>query len=78
MEGVASTALIDNGSISGHFIHLPHSICYGIHGTGKKLLNFSQQYAFFPYLELTCYSICRCWKRWFVKGNAVGVRITAW
>ncbi|XP_027771057.1 uncharacterized protein LOC107012649 isoform X2 [Solanum pennellii] len=33
MEGVASVALIDNGSISGHFIHLPHSICYGIHGT---------------------------------------------
>lgn len=33
MEGVASIALIDNGSISGHFIHLPHSICYGIHGT---------------------------------------------
>ncbi|XP_060188726.1 uncharacterized protein LOC132617684 isoform X1 [Lycium barbarum] len=33
MEGVASIALIENGSISGHFIHLPHSICYGIHGT---------------------------------------------
>lgn len=38
MEGVASVALMDNGCISGHFIHLPHSICYGIHGTGKKLL----------------------------------------
>ncbi|TMW92206.1 hypothetical protein EJD97_013355, partial [Solanum chilense] len=36
--GVASVALMDNGCISGHFIHLPHSICYGIHGTGKKLL----------------------------------------
>ncbi|KAM3394690.1 putative protein isoform X1 [Capsicum galapagoense] len=33
MEGVASIALIENGSISGHFIHLLHSICYGIHGT---------------------------------------------
>ncbi|XP_009629911.1 uncharacterized protein [Nicotiana tomentosiformis] len=33
MEGVASIALLENGSISGHFIHLPHSICYGLHGT---------------------------------------------
>ncbi|KAL7100983.1 hypothetical protein ACP275_08G028500 [Erythranthe tilingii] len=33
MEGVASLALLPNGSISGHFIHLPHSICYGLHGT---------------------------------------------
>ncbi|KAI4346644.1 hypothetical protein L6164_007524 [Bauhinia variegata] len=33
MEGVASIALLPNGSISGHFIQLPHSICYGLHGT---------------------------------------------
>lgn len=33
MEGVASIALLPNGSISGHFIHLPQSICYGLHGT---------------------------------------------
>lgn len=33
-EGVASIALLPNGSISGHFIQLPHSICYGLHGTG--------------------------------------------
>uniref|UniRef100_A0A2P2NY89 Uncharacterized protein LOC8258245 isoform X1 n=1 Tax=Rhizophora mucronata TaxID=61149 RepID=A0A2P2NY89_RHIMU len=32
-EGVASLALLPCGSISGHFIHLPHSICYGLHGT---------------------------------------------
>ncbi|KAH9740230.1 hypothetical protein KPL71_019408 [Citrus sinensis] len=32
-EGVASIALLPNGSISGHFIQLPHSICYGLHGT---------------------------------------------
>ncbi|XP_030464993.2 uncharacterized protein LOC115684398 isoform X2 [Syzygium oleosum] len=32
-EGVASIALLPCGSISGHFIHLPHSICYGLHGT---------------------------------------------
>ncbi|KAL0343829.1 UNVERIFIED_CONTAM: hypothetical protein Sangu_1270300 [Sesamum angustifolium] len=31
--GVASIALLPNGSISGHFIQLPHSICYGLHGT---------------------------------------------
>lgn len=33
-EGVASIALLPSGSISGHFIQLPHSICYGLHGTG--------------------------------------------
>ncbi|XP_019157090.1 PREDICTED: uncharacterized protein LOC109153671 [Ipomoea nil] len=33
MEGMASIALLPSGSISGHFIHLPHSICYGLHGT---------------------------------------------
>lgn len=32
-EGVASIALLPSGSISGHFIQLPHSICYGLHGT---------------------------------------------
>ncbi|KAI3417190.1 uncharacterized protein J3R85_014666 [Psidium guajava] len=32
-EGVASIAILPCGSISGHFIHLPHSICYGLHGT---------------------------------------------
>ncbi|KAH9676634.1 hypothetical protein KPL70_019232 [Citrus sinensis] len=32
-EGVASIALLPNGSISGHFIQLPRSICYGLHGT---------------------------------------------
>ncbi|KAF3444832.1 hypothetical protein FNV43_RR14525 [Rhamnella rubrinervis] len=33
IEGVASIALLPCGSISGHFIQLPHSICYGLHGT---------------------------------------------
>ncbi|KAF7803046.1 uncharacterized protein G2W53_042157 [Senna tora] len=33
MEGVASIALLPCGSISGHFIHLPHSLCYGLHGS---------------------------------------------
>ncbi|KAJ4707391.1 Imidazole glycerol phosphate synthase subunit HisH [Melia azedarach] len=32
-EGVASIALLPSGSISGHFIQLPHSICYGLQGT---------------------------------------------
>ncbi|XP_048230147.1 uncharacterized protein LOC8258245 isoform X1 [Ricinus communis] len=32
-EGMASIALLPCGSISGHFIQLPHSICYGLHGT---------------------------------------------
>ncbi|KAH0849204.1 hypothetical protein HID58_091448 [Brassica napus] len=32
-EGVASIALLPCGSISGHFIHMPLSICYGLHGT---------------------------------------------
>ncbi|CAH1419844.1 unnamed protein product [Lactuca virosa] len=33
MEGITSIALLPDGSISGHFVHLPHSVCYGIHGT---------------------------------------------
>ncbi|GJU40495.1 hypothetical protein Tco_1193452 [Tanacetum coccineum] len=33
MEGMASIALLPDGSISGHFVHLPNSVCYGIHGT---------------------------------------------
>lgn len=33
MEGIASIALLPSGSISGHFIHLPNSTCYGLHGT---------------------------------------------
>lgn len=37
-EGVASIALLPCGSISGHFIHMPLSICYGLHGTGNICL----------------------------------------
>ncbi|XP_023515561.1 uncharacterized protein LOC111779684 isoform X1 [Cucurbita pepo subsp. pepo] len=33
MEGVASIALLPCGSVSGHFIQLPHFVCYGLHGT---------------------------------------------
>ncbi|KMT17279.1 hypothetical protein BVRB_2g039790 [Beta vulgaris subsp. vulgaris] len=33
MEGIASIALLPCGSISGHFIRLSHSTCYGLHGT---------------------------------------------
>ncbi|PKA57388.1 hypothetical protein AXF42_Ash013575 [Apostasia shenzhenica] len=33
MEGIASIALLPGGSISGHFIQLPHSVCYGLHGS---------------------------------------------
>lgn len=34
MEGIASIALLPCGSVSGHFIKLPESSCYGLHGTG--------------------------------------------
>ncbi|KAL6907538.1 hypothetical protein ACP4OV_002577 [Aristida adscensionis] len=33
MEGVASIALLPSGAISGHFIRLPDSICFGLQGT---------------------------------------------
>ncbi|XP_071915495.1 uncharacterized protein [Coffea arabica] len=33
MEGVASIALLPSGSISGHFIQLPNSLCLGLRGT---------------------------------------------
>uniref|UniRef100_A0ACD5X029 Uncharacterized protein n=1 Tax=Avena sativa TaxID=4498 RepID=A0ACD5X029_AVESA len=32
MEGVASIALLPSGAISGHFIRLPDSVCYGLQG----------------------------------------------
>ncbi|CAN0892460.1 hypothetical protein LINGRAHAP2_LOCUS17550 [Linum grandiflorum] len=32
-KGVASIALLPSGSISGHFIQLPESVCYGLQGT---------------------------------------------
>ncbi|XP_057481299.1 uncharacterized protein LOC130768293 isoform X2 [Actinidia eriantha] len=32
-KGVASIALLSCGSLSGHFIQLPHSLCFGLHGT---------------------------------------------
>jgi hypothetical protein len=37
MEGVASIALLPSGAISGHFIRLPDSICYGLQGTRNPL-----------------------------------------
>ncbi|CAI9289118.1 unnamed protein product [Lactuca saligna] len=33
VEGMTSIALLPDGSISGHFVDLPDSVCYGIHGT---------------------------------------------
>ncbi|RVW30433.1 hypothetical protein CK203_088837 [Vitis vinifera] len=34
-EGRSSIiALLPCGSLSGHFIQLPHAICFGLHGTG--------------------------------------------
>ncbi|WOL10457.1 hypothetical protein Cni_G19212 [Canna indica] len=33
MEGIASIALLPSGAISGHFISLPDSVCYGLQGT---------------------------------------------
>ncbi|KAL5725905.1 hypothetical protein ACHQM5_008990 [Ranunculus cassubicifolius] len=33
MEGIGSIALLPSGSISGHFIRLPDSVCYGLQGT---------------------------------------------
>ncbi|XP_073005640.1 uncharacterized protein [Typha latifolia] len=33
MEGIASIGLLPCGTISGHFIRLPDSVCYGLHGT---------------------------------------------
>ncbi|GJN30936.1 hypothetical protein PR202_gb19283 [Eleusine coracana subsp. coracana] len=40
MEGVASIALLPSGAISGHFIRLPDSICYGLHGTRTHRSSF--------------------------------------
>ncbi|KAK8940420.1 hypothetical protein KSP39_PZI010661 [Platanthera zijinensis] len=37
MGGIASIALLPGGSVSGHFIQLPHSVCYGIHGSARPV-----------------------------------------
>ena len=37
-KGVASIALLPCGSLSGHFIQLPHSLCFGLHGTGTSFV----------------------------------------
>ncbi|VAH88979.1 unnamed protein product [Triticum turgidum subsp. durum] len=41
MEGVASIALLPSGAISGHFIRLPDSACYGLQGTRTHLSSFT-------------------------------------
>jgi hypothetical protein len=46
MEGVASIALLPSGAISGHFIRLPDSVCYGLQGTRKFLSYSLLQYLF--------------------------------
>ena len=43
-EGVASIALLPSGSISGHFVQLPHSVCFGLHGTGTLDIYFLYDY----------------------------------
>jgi hypothetical protein len=40
MEGVASIALLPSGAISGHFIRLPDSVCYGLHGSRTHRSSF--------------------------------------
>lgn len=42
MEGMASLALLPDGSISGHFVRLPHSVCFGIHGTGISAKSYQR------------------------------------
>lgn len=54
-EGVASIALLPCGSISGHFIQLPQSICYGLHGTGTSSI--------FGFCSIVCNKYFR--KRWW-------------
>lgn len=65
MEGIASIALLPGGSVSGHFIRLPHSICYGIQGSGKTLnfqTIFFAFYLFFsglsPWFLLDANAVC--------------------
>lgn len=53
MEGVASIALLPDGFISGHFIELPHSISYGLQGTGMLLFVLSAQIVVLFVLSLT-------------------------
>ncbi|KAG6477574.1 hypothetical protein ZIOFF_066841 [Zingiber officinale] len=51
LEGIASIALLPCGSISGHFITLPHSVCYGLQGTATCVVVSSIK-------ELSCEREC--------------------
>lgn len=58
-EGVASIALLPCGSISGHFIHMPLSICYGLHGSGTLSLPPSLTLPFlFVLFDICCLQFC--------------------
>ncbi|KAF3776690.1 hypothetical protein EJ110_NYTH47635 [Nymphaea thermarum] len=62
-EGIASIALLPCGSISGHFIQLPHSVCYALHGAVMQflvLVNFllSLTVALVPVTEIACEREC--------------------
>lgn len=50
-EGVASIALLPSGSISGHFVQLPHSVCFGLHGTGTLYIYFLSFFIIILYLR---------------------------
>lgn len=58
MDGMASIALLPDGSISGHFVHLPHSVCYGIHGTGISELHRCIFYCITSLFQIPLKLIC--------------------
>lgn len=66
MEGVASIALLPDGSISGHFIELPHSVCYGLQGTGMLPFALSVQILLLFVLSLYKLHICYCFFFFFL------------
>lgn len=61
MEGVASIALLPSGSISGHFIQLPNSVCYGLYGTGIHDSSLHKGNLSLPVL-LTLFYLFNNWK----------------
>lgn len=69
MEGVGSIALLPSGSLSGHFVHLPNSVCYGLHGTGTCLIVFVDVMLFYllvfvdtiGYVVWFCFVSARLW-----------------
>lgn len=65
MEGIASIALLPSGSLSGHFISFPDSVCYALYGTGI----FPSLCSFFTFKSCILGYVCESGERYKKVGK---------